>query len=257
MRGTRTGPRAPHEMHASISTRDHVGWPAKTKSYLLWASVGLGPYLVSAPVWGPIAEMSRAALYYDKLRSGVKLRTRTDEWDQEMDYQRELKQIRAARMTSVMEVTNSDDLERIGFEKQADVDLSSEERLRARFDLRNDPRVKEVLDAFWVSMKKTPDATIMLDGGDAESTADDDIAISWTGYYALFIRAYKLLLEEFDEEQAYEDILEDWDDDAAGEGGTGLRYRAWCECLFELADMCTPEPHTVHRSQCIQCIVQH
>ena len=183
------------------------------------ASEDAAPPIAEEP--RPARPLAGNARYYQKLSKGVKMVSRTTEWDLENDARKELRNEAFFRCR----------VEECGLE------IASTELLRERVSMREHTLVKDAIEAFWQAMRKTDGATTMIDGDGIadDSAADDVLAVSAHGYETLFLRTYRLLMEEFDPEAAVDNIKEDWVDDAYGEDG--LKYRAFRECMGELVDV--------------------
>ena len=107
--------------------------------------------------------------------------------------------------------------------------------LRERISLRETRLVKDAVERFWQVLRNTENCMTMIDGGDGDSTVDDDIGVSLEGYMQLFIRINKCLSSKFDLGEATRIVEGDWRGDTVGE--EGLRYMPFRQCMAELADM--------------------
>lgn len=135
-------------------------------------------------------------------------------------------------VNSVLEVNTASERDELPLWKQGNADLATEEMMDARHALRSEPQVVEVLEAFWnVELKN---AAL---GHTVDSADHGAVLVSRAGFFALYERAYRVLLEEWDPSDAAESIAEDWAHDAGG--APGLRREAFEDSLFELADVWT------------------
>ena len=179
--------------------------------------------------------------YLEKLKMGVHLRRQLSLLDRDATCQREVRRVASVVASGAVttEVEDASQLGGIAFHRQGDAQLSTEERMRERILLRDHPSVKEVIAAFFTTMQRTPGCTQMLDSrnpnGRVGDAGVDEIAVSEQGYKALFSRAYKLLIEEWDATDAEATIRDDWEHDSGGLGH--LLYRAFFAGLFELVDV--------------------
>ena len=87
--------------------------------------------------------------------------------------------------------------------------MVTEDKLAQRQELRTAWPVLEVLEAFWVVFEKT-NGTFEEEG---------QMMLTRDGYEKLYERAYKLLLEAWDPDDAKQTISDDWAEDARGRPG--------------------------------------
>jgi len=133
---------------------------------------------------------------------------------------------------AVTNVTTEKVLANEEYWQQGDASLYTEASLRQRSALR---RHKLVLDAcyeFWKLVLHTTGMTI------AHPATTERIALR-EAYEAIFLRAYRLLLEDWDADDAAQCIAADWFDDTKAGDGLGLNYSAFCDALFMVADIWT------------------
>ena len=116
-------------------------------------------------------------------------------------------------------VENEHDLEELPFWKQGDLELNSEEAMRAREALRTHPLVLEVLEAFW---------DLMVRMGECPNGIATE----------LYTRIFKVLMppSEWDPAEAATAVNDDYMNDC--DGHQGLTHDNFADGLFELADQC-------------------
>jgi len=143
-----------------------------------------------------------------------------------LDY---LNKLKSGKVIAVVDSAKA--LDAIPIWQQGDTDLVTEEKLIERRKLRDHILVVEVLEAFWEVVEHTgltPPDTEVIDG---------ERMLTRDGYKRLYERAYKLLLDAWDPEDAEKTIADDWAEDS--DGKPGLPKVAFCDGLFELADVWT------------------
>ena len=84
------------------------------------------------------------------------------------------------------------------------------------------PQIREAINRFWQIIKKNELARVDKDE-----------------YIRLCLRISKLLLPDFEREEAARVVEQDWENDSAGTGS--LDYNLFYNALYELADMWTDE----------------
>ena len=158
--------------------------------------------------------------------------------------------------------------------EQGDESMYELEAVEKRAANRHHPDVTRVLTNYWWQTAAGHNAdgpnTGGVRAGDASGAGASDAettdyqgsivrgVLSKGAHREMYLRICRALLEEDEvwSEAEAERLAElAWEEDAKGLGF--LTRTAFYNSLFELADMWTPGPHTVHRSQCILCTVQH
>lgn len=176
----------------------------------------------------------RAKEYLKKLRNGVFNQAHMVKQREQLQVKRQAEE--AARMTgagSIVTESTARQLAQVPLWQQGDPSLSTEEKLKERKALRRERLVIEVLNAFWDCALRTK-AHTYFDTGTGETM------VTREGYECLFMRGYKILVEEWDPEDAASCIAEDWQNDSHYGDGRGLTYAAYCDSLFEVADLWVP-----------------
>jgi hypothetical protein len=116
------------------------------------------------------------------------------------------------------------------FWRQGDVSLHTEDVMKQRLALKQDPEVTEALHVFWLAVLRS------VQSGD-EAHEDASTTLHEEGYHIVFSDIYRALLEEWDPKDAHETIAEEWEEDTRGEGD--LTRIGFYDCMFELADSWT------------------
>ena len=126
--------------------------------------------------------------------------------------------------------------------QQGDLTLYTEENVRQRAAVRQHAEVLELLHRWWSTALRS----MHLEKSFADMVAqpskvgDDGIVeheLSKSHYVSMMKKMYRVMIEEYDEEDAEECAKEDWEKDVRG--GTALGREAFCDALFELADVWT------------------
>ena len=165
----------------------------------------------------------------------------------------------AKAVASGAAVTATDGQVDLAIWQQGDAELSTDENLARREQLRRHPEVVEALNTFFESVVKAQLRARLASEGPFEKisgdgvtfitiTADTDldallnvldtnVSADWLGYFAVFIRIYKVLLSEEDNEDAAESIAGDWEEDRNGQ--PYMSREALQNSLFELVDVWT------------------
>ncbi len=132
------------------------------------------------------------------------------------------------RVSLIMEVESLRELQAIPMWKQGDETLATAEMTSKRQRLRYDGDVLGVLQQFWEAAQNSLKS-------DGEDVPPDELHRE--GYARLMRRVYRLLIEDYEEEDVESSIAEDWAKDARGEQVlTRVRF---CDAVFEIADMWT------------------
>jgi hypothetical protein len=108
--------------------------------------------------------------------------------------------------------------------QQADEQKNTEDAKAVRQQLRHHPAVVQALVPWWNTSKRCAEARIPR----SERLARPD-------YMTLCLRMYKALIDEWDEEEAYNTAEEDCEEDC--EGRAYITQERYESSLFELADM--------------------
>ena len=127
--------------------------------------------------------------------------------------------------------------------------MYTDEMIKQRTALRNNKQVTNELDVWWrcaIHSHGQRDGADKVgdvqrsDAGAESSTAErGDGHLTQEGYVAVMSKLYKVMTEEneYDEDVAREDALEDWARDL--QGGSTMTYLLWGDALFELVDLHT------------------
>lgn len=170
--------------------------------------------------------------YLDKLKKGVIVRAITSRMHENTKiHHATLHAMHAMKSGKSIVATETGGGSSPAFWQQGDAELSTEANFKRRFKLRRAPKVIDALDAFWKSA---------VAGSGVAGKIDEDGHITKEGHRQLYMRIYKVMLEEWDPEatEADESIEEDWEKDA--QGGDSLSRELFFDSLFELADTWTP-----------------
>jgi len=111
--------------------------------------------------------------------------------------------------------------------QQGDLALNTAEAFAARHTLRDAPLVRRCLAMFWEVTLRSVQTQKAIDGGGS--------ALRFKGYRRLFLRIYKVLIEDFDREDAEQVVKEDWEADS--KGGKALSEADLSDSLWELTDL--------------------
>lgn len=176
---------------------------------------------------------NRAKEYLKKLRTGVDAMSRTGKAQEDAHVVRKAEETTrtAQKGNVVLQVEEEHELDAIPMWQQGDESLGTVEKLRQRKALRKAPKVVEVIGAFWDVSLRTPGHTIKLP--DSIETL-----VTREAYFAIMMRAYKVLLDEWDPVDAEDSIEADWENDS--QGATAIPYVAFFDALFEVADLWVP-----------------
>ena len=111
------------------------------------------------------------------------------------------------------------------FWQQGDLSLHTRHVLEQRFALRHHPAVTAVLHTIWLAALRS------VQSGDRDGSTPST-ELHEEGYGRMFRRVYRVMLEEWDPEDAASTIAEDWLNDARGEAG--LPRVGFYDALFEV-----------------------
>ena len=128
--------------------------------------------------------------------------------------------------TVITEVADEALLGNLELWQQGDATMYDEEALARRLRLRTHKRVRDELHNFWIC------AQLSYGGGDEFAST-----IGFEGYAEMLRRIYRVVLRTYDEADATREIASDWARDA--KGAERMTRVAFCDALFELADMWT------------------
>lgn len=115
----------------------------------------------------------------------------------------------------------------IEYWRQGNLELNSTEAFNRRFRLRRDPLVCKSLHSIWQATLRS-----------IQSTDSNAVTLNFSGYHTLFERIYRVLIDDYDQEDMEACIREDWDEDRKGR--PELTREQLCDSLFELCDHWTP-----------------
>ena len=194
--------------------------------------------------------------YVQKLRTGTKAGMNLIHSDVAVKVKTAAEQRRAAADIAAgivtTEVTDSSALDQLELWQQGDESLYTDAKLEKRLKLRRDRRVAHSLQLFWEAAQRgdydeaaradagaAPGPAVGKGGDDGGNGGDagDAGTISFAGYSNMYRRLYRVILKRYDAADAAKSIAADWRNDA--KGGSKLPRRAFCDSLFELADMWT------------------
>ena len=113
---------------------------------------------------------------------------------------------------------------------QGDEEHYTEEAIRKRQALRKHPEIVELLDKFWLTTKASDERA--ANGHDPHITY-----VRKTGYVLMSMKLYKAIVEEWDEQDAYQTALTEWNEDAEGADTLGRSF--FDDAIFGVADMWT------------------
>lgn len=167
--------------------------------------------------------------YLEKLRRGVKAVQLGDELGFRRSLAAETRRQTdvLSKGTAILEVTSANELASTPMWLQGDVSWSSEENTRKRQQLRQDGPVRELLQKFWEAAQRSLQQA---------SGCDHSDSLHYEGYAQLFRRVYRLVIEEYDDEDVEASISEDWLNDTRGL--SSLHRESFCDAVFQVADMC-------------------
>ena len=131
----------------------------------------------------------------------------------------------ATAVSSGAVVTEAESTAGVAFWQQGDTALNTEEAFKQRKALRLDTAVVDELHNFWVAALRSE-----------QQSHTDRVTLHEQGYTLMMRRLYKLLLEDWDEDDAVKAIAEDWVSDTKG-SAAGLDRVHFMDSLFELVDV--------------------
>ena len=176
--------------------------------------------------------ITRHGHYLRRLRDGVKRQMALSSSEREAKMREAQATARAEAEASLAEgrahdtVQDEEELHALARWQQGDSSLYSTAKLSERMKLRTHPTVTAALHRFWEAALAS--GTLTHTGSVGEATLD------FAGYAALLTRVYRILLDDFDAEDAATAITEDWRRDSDGRGS--LSRVQLSNSLFELAD---------------------
>lgn len=112
--------------------------------------------------------------------------------------------------------------------RQGDDHLSTEASMTARKKLRHESHVVGVLHEWWTLVQKTGSV----------ATCNGEEALTQEGYRLIFLRIYRVLLEEWDSADAASCVAEDWEQDCSSRGASGLSQHLFFDSMFEVGVLC-------------------
>jgi len=115
--------------------------------------------------------------------------------------------------------------------QQGDESLYTDDAVRKRAAVRHHPEVLEFLQIWWMTALNS----IKSSGQAADAAAEP--ALNKQQYVSMMKKMYRVMIEDYDDDDATECAEEDWDKDA--HGGAELKREAFCDAIFELADIWT------------------
>lgn len=169
-----------------------------------------------------------AKAYLAKLRVGVKQARNTRALHEEVQIRSQAKAAVLLMETGQVVTVQESDAERAALWQQGDASLNTTDMLRARRALRRDGSVIEALDAIWQCVLRTEGLSA------ANPDAPGQIATR-SGYECVLMRAYRVLLQDWDPVDASSCIADDWEADSGG--AAGLTREAFGDAIFQVADM--------------------
>ena len=179
---------------------------------------------------GIACSFQRHSRYLSKLKLGVAYASMAN--DARIGAEASAAQAAIVIGQSIVEVQSAVERAKLATWQQGDAELATKDSLRERRKLRWAAPVTEALDSFWQLLESS---------GFTATCADDDStsfeAVTKAGYEQIYLRAYKLLIDTWDPDEAASTIDEDWIADVRGR--SGLPRPALADSLFELADTWT------------------
>ena len=193
-----------------------------------------------------LGSYDRAKAYLQTLRTGVLARRIAGGHLADVRVRKQAAEASRLRASHgiVLDVGSEEERRRVPLWLQGDEGLSTEETLRARQALRRSEPVVEVMDAFWQCAMRTEGhsaTAVLVPGAPAELIATRE------AYECILLRAYRVLLEEWDADDAAKCIREDWAHDV--QGGPGLP----CACARRAEGTWQPLPPPVHKAALADC----
>ena len=175
--------------------------------------------------------------YLRKLRVGVRVRPQAEQVLVDVRVRQQAEQAKRLREQQLIVFQGSEEfLATIPQWKQADESLATEEKLRERQALKRAESIRCVTGAFWGACMRT--AGFWTERTDALG-GFSELLVTREAYECIFLRVYKVLLPEWDMQDAVHSVGEDWESDCA-HGEPGLDFGAFSDALFEIADLWVP-----------------
>jgi len=165
--------------------------------------------------------------YLLKLQAGVNIRSHLGtEFDQaRIGQEMKLSASLASAGAVVCEVSSEAEVEAIPIWQQGDASLSTADAMRERLHLKRTQAVRAALHEWW--------ALVGVVGDFCCTDEQDELVLTCRGHQAVYLRIFKILLEEFDANEAAACVAEDWEHDAGSLQGLG--QEAFFDSLFECA----------------------
>lgn len=181
------------------------------------------------PHYAILGSYNGAKDYLRKLRIGVVQRGLSEGVLTDIKVKHEADEATALVDTGAVVTVHSSGASNVAMWQQGDASLSTTEKLRDRKALRRDERVAKAINCFWQTALRSEGHTVAHPEDHEEKLATREC------YECIFLRAYKVLLDEWDPEDAKACIAEDWENDARG--APGLTNVTFGDALFQVADL--------------------
>lgn len=204
------------------------GWQRARKAYAMHRAIGnwLCPELCvafvresleTAPCLQRPADASSAHSHYlTKLRTGAFFFARLEQSKTDSRTRKRIQQTQPSGV--VTEVQDSQQASELELWQQGDAAMYQDEAIAKRLKMRRDPRVRAVLDLWWLTAKR----------GESAGTEDDlDSGVGFDLYSMMMRRVYRVMLATYDEADARTQIGNDWIEDVQGK--SELTYRTFCD----------------------------
>ena len=128
----------------------------------------------------------------------------------------------------VLEVEDASVLADVPLWMQGDPELNTDTKIRQREKLRYHRRVLDALNDIYLAAMHSQHSFTNEEHLPTELSRD--------GHALMMIRVYKLMIKEYDPEQALKSIGEDWDNDS--KGAATISRKGVFDSFFQLADTC-------------------
>lgn len=173
-----------------------------------------------------------AKAYLRKLRVGVVQRANTQSLHIDVQIEKQAQEVQQLMQQNKVVTQHEGDRSGVAMWQQGDASLATKDKLRARKILRRHEMVFEALNCFWKCVLRTEGRQPWV-----VSHPDDpeEKIVTRVAYESIMSRAYKVLLQVWDPDDAFSSIAEDWETDS--QGGPGLSRAAFGDALFQIADM--------------------
>ena len=117
--------------------------------------------------------------------------------------------------------------------QQGDMSLYTDAAVQKRAAVRHDAGVLKYLHVWWETALRSMRRSLQS----GRSHTHSEHGLSKEEYISMMKKIYKVMIDEYDEDDALECAEEDWEKDA--QGSTALSRELFCDAIFELADVWT------------------